>query len=45
MRRGPTPLRGGSMTVGSPEAVSTRAMWSPASDAYQISPAGVRVMP
>jgi hypothetical protein len=45
MRRGPTPGFGGSTTVTAPLAVSIFAMWSPASDAYQMSPAGVAAMP
>jgi hypothetical protein len=35
----------GSTTVTAPVAVSILAMWSPASDAYQMSPEGVVVMP
>ncbi len=45
MRRAPCPAVGGSTTVASPVSRSIRAMWLPASDAYQTSPEGVAVIP
>ena len=45
MRRAPWFGVGGSTMVAAPVSRSTRAMWLPASEAYQTSPDGVVVMP
>ena len=45
MRRAPWRAVGGSTGVATPVSTSMRAMWLPASYAYQTSPDGVVVMP